>query len=106
MKYEINSLNRKFLNEIGDALQEVVDYKGLYVEGTFKGERVYIDCDDENTMISIKINNFNNFMVANVISKMFKDGLICFCGDKEKLDNATDYLQKLLKENKEGEENG
>lgn len=75
--------------KISDALSDVLDFKGTII--CHNGE--YIDVDEDYPEVSVKAKEFDKYMVAYVITRMFSEGKIEFIGD---CDKDINYIKKLL----------
>ena len=88
-------MDENLYKEIGKALDDVLDLKGIIVH--YDGQ--YIDIDKDKLEVSVKIEECDKHMIAYVIAKMFSEGKIKFVGD---CDKDIDYLKKLLEVKDEG----
>lgn len=82
-------MDENLYKEIGKALDDVLDLKGIIVH--YDGQ--YIDIDKDKLEVSVKIEECDKHMIAYIIVRMFSEGKIEFVGDYNK---DVDYIKKLL----------
>lgn len=82
-------MDENLYKEIGKALDDVLDLKGIIVH--YDGQ--YIDIDKDKLEVSVKIEECDKHMIAYIITRMFSEGKIEFVGDYNK---DVDYIKKLL----------
>ena len=82
-------MDENLYKEIGKALDDVLDLKGIIVH--YDGQ--YIDIDKDKLEVSVKIEECDKHMIAYIITRMFFEGKIEFVGDYNK---DVDYIKKLL----------
>ena len=82
-------MDENLYKEIGKALDDVLDLKGIIVHY----DSQYIDIDKDKLEVSVKIEQGDKNMIAYVIARMFYEDNIEFVGDCNKDIN---YIKKLL----------